>query len=110
MWSASSKHLSGQKNVKPRCAFGSLPAMESSPTTGVSSVTGVPQRKPALLAGAQADGVGGPARGIPDRAGAVLPRLVDHRGRGSMGIRHRKYDATFALWMMFLLGTHAMFG
>jgi hypothetical protein len=22
----------------------------------------------------------------------------------------RKYDATFALWMMFLLGKHAMFG
>jgi len=22
----------------------------------------------------------------------------------------RKYDATFALWMMFLLGRHAMFG
>src|SRR5258705_11481013 len=25
-------------------------------------------------------------------------------------LRRRKYDATFALWMIFLLGKHAMFG
>jgi len=44
-------HLSCNENLNPRRAFGSLPAMESSPTTGVSSVTGAPQRKPALPLG-----------------------------------------------------------
>ena len=45
------RHLSCNENLNPRRAFGSLPAMESSPTTGVSSVTGPPQRKPALPLG-----------------------------------------------------------